>query len=302
MDKKLGDTAEAAQTWLQASQEEWLILFDNADNRDLNLGKHLPKCSHGNILITSRNPELWVYTGLQQNAIKISDLSVDDAGILLLIRAGVELESVDNREHAAVIAKELHCFPLAIVQAGAFISKSPRLKKDMSRYVQIYQKDKAALLSEKPTQSTDDYEETVYTTWRMSFLQLAKVEPLAAQFLQLCSFIHWEGISEDIFERASTYQVQDGPLDPTQDALKSSLDFLSKFKKPDMTWDSLVFERITSEICGYSLMTWQSNAYSIHPLVHQWSRTTITDLVGQKELMVNLLGMAAACSYELVEE
>ncbi|KAJ7060421.1 hypothetical protein C8F01DRAFT_960930, partial [Mycena amicta] len=126
------------------------------------------------------------------------------------------------------------------------------------------------LLSEKPAQSTEDYNETVYTTWRMSFDQLSQLEPLAAQFLQLCSLMHFEGISEDIFERASTYKIKNGPLDPTLEVLESIFEFLSKFRNADMTWNSLVFENITSELCGYSLMTWQKGAYSIHPLVHQW--------------------------------
>ncbi|KAJ7050954.1 hypothetical protein C8F01DRAFT_1067307 [Mycena amicta] len=300
IDKKLGDTVEAARTWLKANQQEWLILFDNADKRDLNLGPYLPKYHHGNILITSRNPDLWVHTGSPEKAIQISDLTVDDASVLLLKRAGVELESGENKKDAAMIAKELHCFPLAIVQAGAFITKSPRLKQDISRYVQLYQKSKAVLLSEKPVQSTEDYNETVYTTWKMSFDQLSQVEPLAAQFLQLCSFIHFEGISEEIFERALTYKITDGPLDPTVEDLEPSFKFLSNFRNTDMTWNSLGFERITSELCGYSLMTWQKGAYSIHPLVHHWSRTTIMDLVGLRKLIIGLLGMSAACSAELM--
>ncbi|KAJ7066152.1 hypothetical protein C8F01DRAFT_1052203 [Mycena amicta] len=274
IDKKLGDTVEAAQTWLKANQQEWLILFDNADKRDLNLGSYLPKFHHGNILITSRNPDLGIHTGSPRKAIQISDLAIDDASVLLLNRAGVKLETGDNQKHAAMIAKELHCFPLAIVQAGAFIDKSPHLKQDISRYVQLYQKNKAELLSEKPAQSTENYNETVYTTWRMSFDRLSQAEPLAAQFLQLCSFMHFEGISEDIFKRASTYEIKNG----------------------------LVFNRITSELCGYSLMTWQKGAYSIHPLVHHWSRTTIMDLAGLRKLMVGLLGMAAAGSTELMQE
>ncbi|KAJ7062722.1 hypothetical protein C8F01DRAFT_985933, partial [Mycena amicta] len=297
--KKLGDTVEAAQTWLKANQQEWLVLFDNADKRDLNLGRYLPKYHHGNILITSRSPDLWVHTGSPEKAIQISDLSVDDAGILLLNRAGIELESATA---SLTFFQELHCFPLAIVQAGAFIGKSPRLKQDISRYVQLYQKNKAALLSEKPAQSTEDYKETVYTTWRMSFDQLLQLEPLAAQFLQLCSFIHFEGISEDIFERASTYEMEDGALTPSFDVLKPSLEFLSSFRDTDTNWNSLVFERITTELCGYSLMAWQNGAYSIHPLVHHWARTTIIDLVGFSKLIVGLLGMAAACSSGLVQK
>ncbi|KAJ7061496.1 hypothetical protein C8F01DRAFT_1230785 [Mycena amicta] len=306
-------------TWLQGSQEEWLILLDNADTRGMDLRPHLPKCGHGNILITSRNPDLWVHTGSHKRAIQISDLSDDDAAMLLLNTAGV-VQTADNKKHAAAIAKELYCFPLAIVQAGAFISKSPHLKDNMPEYIQLYRDKTAELLSEKAIQSTDDYRESVYTTWRLSFSQLAQAEPLAVQFLQLCSFIHCEGITEEIFERASKYKHRGSPLGPTQKALKPSLEFLSRFqnsetssqkpglkflsrfRKRDTVWDKIVFQKMISEICGYSLMAWQNNAYSIHPLVHQWSRTTMKDLVGQRRLMINLLGMATACSDGVVKK
>ncbi|KAJ7069108.1 P-loop containing nucleoside triphosphate hydrolase protein [Mycena amicta] len=105
VDKKLGNTADAARTWLKANRDEWLLLFDNADNHDLHLGDHLPKCSHGNILITSRNPGLSVYTGRQKKIIEISNLLLNDAATLLLTRAGLEHEDHYNKTQAVIIAK-----------------------------------------------------------------------------------------------------------------------------------------------------------------------------------------------------
>ncbi|KAJ7062192.1 hypothetical protein C8F01DRAFT_1284555 [Mycena amicta] len=284
MAKKLGDTAEAAQTWLKANQAEWLLLFDNADKPDLDLGEYLPQCTHGNILITSRNPGLWAHTGSREKAIAVSNLSLNDAVLLLLSRAGVELE--------------LHCFALAIVQAGAFIAKSPPVRQNLSKYIPLYQENKATLLSKKPEQAHEDYEWTVYTTWQISFDQL---RPQAVQFLQLCSFIHVEGITEDIFKRASKYTPKNGLLDPNVTTLQPTLNFLSYFRSAESKWNSLAFEEMMSDICDYSLMTWQNDAYSIHPLVHQWSKTIISDLGGQRKLMVALLGMAAAYSVELLQ-
>ncbi|KAJ7064206.1 P-loop containing nucleoside triphosphate hydrolase protein, partial [Mycena amicta] len=265
MVKKLGDTVEAAQTWLKANQDEWLLLFDNADKADLDLGEYLPKCTSGNILITSRNPGLWVHTGSPERVIAVSNLLLDDAVLLLLSRAGVELLSNEKKIHAVQI--ELHCFALAIVQAGAFISKSPPVRQDISKYIPLYQENKATLLCKKPDQSHDDYAWTVYTTWQISFDQLG---PLAAQFLQLCSFIHFEGITEDMFQRASTYTPQNGLLDPTLATLQVALDFLSNFRTAESKWNSLAFGEMISDICDYSLITWQEGTYSIHPLVHQW--------------------------------
>jgi hypothetical protein len=78
------------------------------------------------------------------------------------------------------VSKELCYLPLAIVQAGAFISQSWALNS----YLDIYMKNQAQLLSKKPAQSHDDYVWTVYTTWQMSFNQLSQP---AAMFLQLWS-------------------------------------------------------------------------------------------------------------------
>ncbi|KAJ7055599.1 hypothetical protein C8F01DRAFT_1373528 [Mycena amicta] len=295
--KNLGDTAEDAQTWLRANQDEWLLLFDNTDKRDLDLGAYLPKCTHGNILITSRNPELWSHTGPDKKIIEISNLVVDDAVVLLLKCAGLNIDK--HKTQAAAVVKELYCFPLAIIQAGAFISKIPSLHQDISNFISLYRENRAALLSKKPEQSQGDYNLTVYTTWEMSFKQL---EPAAAEFLQLCSFIHFEGITEDIFKRASQYTPRNGPLDPSLDTLQPGLDLLSRFKNAESKWNSLAFGEMMSDICGYSLMTWQNNAYTIHPLVHQWSRTMAIDPIGQWKLVVSLLGMSAACSVEFMEE
>ncbi|KAJ7073025.1 hypothetical protein C8F01DRAFT_1225797 [Mycena amicta] len=299
MAKKLGDTAEAAQTWLKTHHAEWLLLFDNADQPNLDLGAYLPQCNHANILITSRNPGLWVHTGSTEKAIAVSNLLPDDAVLLLLNRAGVELLRNENKIHAVQIVQELHYFPLAIVQAGAFISKSSPLRQDISKYIKLYQENKATLLSRKPEQSHGDYQWTVYTTWQISFDQLT---PQAARFLQLCSFIHFEGITEDIFQRASEYRPGNEPLDPSLDTLQTALDFLSNFRNAESNWNSLAFAEMMSDICDYSLMTWQENAYSIHPLVHQWAGMTITNQIEQRKMVVALLGMATACSIEIMQK
>ncbi|KAJ7061326.1 P-loop containing nucleoside triphosphate hydrolase protein [Mycena amicta] len=293
MAKKLGDTAEAGQTWLKAHRAEWLLLFDNADQPNLDLGAFLPQCNHGNILITSRSPGLWAYTGSPQKAIAVSNLLPDDAVLLLLNRAGVELLRNENKIHAVQIVQELHYFPLAIVQAGAFISKSSPLRQDISKYIPS-----GTLFSRKPDLSHGDYQWTVYTTWQISFDQLG---PEAAQFLQLCSFIHFEGITEDIFQRASEYTPGNEPLDPSLDTLQTALDFLSNFRNAESNWNSRAFAEMMSEICDYSLMTWQENAYSMHPLVHQWAGMTITNQIDQRKMIVALLGMATACSTEIMQ-
>ena len=47
--------AKATLNLLSRTEEEWLLLFDNADDPHLNLRPYIPSCAHGNILITTRN-------------------------------------------------------------------------------------------------------------------------------------------------------------------------------------------------------------------------------------------------------
>jgi tetratricopeptide (TPR) repeat protein len=183
------------------------------------------------------------------------------------------------------VSKELCYLPLAIVQAGAFILQSGALDS----YLDIYMKNRAQLLSEKPAQSYDNYGWTVYTTWQMSFDQLSAP---AAMFLQLCSFLHWDGISEDIFSRAATYRFKQAI--PSREALQKQLQFLAQFTDPAGEWDTLCFLKVTNEIKAYSLMSFdpERKMFSIHPLVHSWSQTTITDHKSYHSIMAAIMGMS----------
>jgi hypothetical protein len=171
------------------------------------------------------------------------------------------------------------------VQAGAFISQSGTLNS----YLDIYRKNRAQLLSEKPAQSHDNYAQTVYTTWQMSFEQLSQP---AAMFLQLCSFLHWDGISEDIFSRAATYRFRQVIL--SREALEKPLEFLGQFTESAGEWDSLCFLKLTNEIKAYSLISFdpEGKMFSIHPLVHSWSKTTITDPQPCHSIMAAIMGMS----------
>jgi hypothetical protein len=50
-------TPSKTRQWLSSLQDNWLLLFDNADDPSVNLRDFFPQCNHGNIIITTRNPE-----------------------------------------------------------------------------------------------------------------------------------------------------------------------------------------------------------------------------------------------------
>ncbi|KAJ7819145.1 hypothetical protein B0H13DRAFT_2292304 [Mycena leptocephala] len=268
--KNVGKTSQDALKWLANNQEDWLLFYDNADDPKIDLNRFIPQCTHGNIIITTRNPALRSYAGAH---FAVSDMEESDAVELLLKSASQEIV-LANQEIAT-----------KIVKAGAFILQSGALDS----YLDIYMKNRAQLLSEKPAQSYDNYAWTVYTTWQMSFDQLS---PPAAMFLQLCSFLHRDGISEDIFSRAATYRFQQ--VIPSREALAKPLEFLANFLEPAGGWDTLRFLKVTNEIKAYSLMIFdpERNMFSIHPLVHSWSRTTMTDQPSYHSIMAAIMGMS----------
>ncbi|KAJ7081514.1 hypothetical protein C8R44DRAFT_905347 [Mycena epipterygia] len=281
--KTVGESSQDALQWLQSKQEKWLLFFDNADDPKINLNDYFPQCNRGNIIITSRNPGLVVYASSHS---LVSDMEEIDAVNLLLRSAGEEATD-DNKTAAVQIVRVLHYLPLAIVQAGAFISKSG----DLDSYLALYEQNRVRLLSQKPAQSHDNYAWTVYTTWQISFNQLSQP---AALFLQLCSLLHHQGISEKIFKNAATYKF--GPSSPSKEELQMPLEFLLQFLGPDGVWDSFCFIDMTNEVRAYSLINFhpKQKMFSMHPLVHDWTRSTLSKKESYQHCMVAIVGMSVA--------
>ncbi|KAJ7754777.1 P-loop containing nucleoside triphosphate hydrolase protein [Mycena metata] len=281
--KDFGESPQDGLLWLTSKVEEWLLFFDNADDPAINLNDYIPQCNHGNIIITSRNPGMCIYAG--SNSL-VSDMEEEDA-VTLLLKSALQRATLHTEQIAAEIVKSLHHLPLAIVQAGAFILKS----RNLDGYLALYMQNQARLLSEKPTQSHDRYAWTVYTTWQMSFDQLT---PPAAMLLQHFSFLHYNGISEEIFRYASRYKFPANG--PSKEEVQEPLEFLSHFLRPTGEWDSLQFLDATNEIQSYSLISFdvEKKLFFIHPLVHAWSRATVQNPKKAMSIMGSILGMAVS--------
>ncbi|KAJ7484031.1 hypothetical protein B0H11DRAFT_1862437 [Mycena galericulata] len=277
--KNIGDSSKDALQWLKSKPSEWLLFFDNADDPKINLNDYFPQCNHGNILITSRNPALAVYAS---SHCTVSNMEETDA-VSLLLKSAAQENTDHNNGTAAQIVKVLHYLPLAIVQAGGFISRSGNLEG----YLALYAHSRARLLNERPTQSHDNYAWPVYTTWQMSFDRLSEQAKI---FLKLCSFLHHHGISEDIFKNATNYRIS--PYGPEKHELDMTLNILSYFLGSSGVWDPLCFVDITNEIRAYSLINFDfgQNVFSIHPLVHDWTRTLADGEYHQ--CMVAIAGMS----------
>jgi len=99
-------SVDACKHWLATKHSQnWLLFFDNADDVQLNLAKFFPKCRFGNILITTRNPQLRIHADQGADA-KVADMNLEDAKHLLMQVSHAE-KTDENETLAAIIVKVL---------------------------------------------------------------------------------------------------------------------------------------------------------------------------------------------------
>lgn len=271
LEAKISESPQATDTlsWLQSLDEDWLLFFDNADDPEIDLRPFFPPCDHGNIIITSRNPDCTIHAFPTHASWKVSDLTPEDAVSLLL--ASSRRNGEDDVSNAPIVVEELGYLALAIIQAGSFIASNPGVS--LQKYLELYRSSRNELLRTGPKQRLDGYAHTVYTTWEISF---QKLSPVAQTFLQMCGFLHHEGIATEIFSVAVA-NLRKKPDEAEVAYQKVGAEFLKHFTTADGGWDSIAFLRVVNDLSSYSLL--QVNAQqvlNIHQLVHAWSKDRLT--------------------------
>ena len=103
--KGIGSSWEDTLDWLAGQHEQWLLLLNNADDTTFSLRKYFPPCSRGNILITSRNRNNIQHTSYRGSSRQVSEMTPEDAKILLLRISGLEECSTETDAQAMAIVK-----------------------------------------------------------------------------------------------------------------------------------------------------------------------------------------------------
>ena len=273
--------------WISSLQEEWLIVFDNADAPPPKVvAKFIPSGNRGNILITSRNKSMQRIVSFE-NRIEIKEMEEVDATTLLLPE---HLEAVKK------IVTELHGIPLAIDHAGAYIEAG---KCDIDQYLRQFLVHRQDLMSDATFTGASKYNKTVYGTWDLSFKEIEKragghstpKDAQAAQaailILQICAFYHHTNISKEIFQSAAEEAMKQ---DVNTDRFRklpwavTLLDYTLLGLDNDGNWDEFMFGQGISVLLSFSLIKREQSlkTFSVHPLVHYWSQERMTQFEQQK--------------------
>jgi tetratricopeptide (TPR) repeat protein len=216
----------AVRSWLEKNQN-WLLIFDNAQGYK-QLEQYIPTKGSGHIIITSRNKQ---WTGIG-TIIEVPPFDRKSSIEFLIKRSGRE-----EREGAAKLAEELGDLPLALEQAGSYISQ-PGIT--LSDYLASFREHLSEIMAEgKPP----DYPFTVATTWNLSFESMSDE---AKKILILFSFLSPNCIPRWLLEKGSGRLSSD---------------------VKELIRDTVKFNRAISLLAQYSLITAINNEYSIHRLV-----------------------------------
>ena len=281
----VGDSVDSVLQWISFLQEEWLIVFDNADVPPPEVvEKFIPPRFRGNVLITSRSRYMGRIVS-SENIIEIKEMDEAEATTLLLNASRLEPLPA-HLEVSKKIVAELGCIPLAIDHAGAYIDAG---RCDIDQYLRHFSVHRQSLLTDVTFTGASKYNRTVYGTWDLSFREIEKraggcstpeaacAAQAAISILQICAFYHHTSISKDIFQSAAEEAIKQ---DVNSDRFKklpqaiTFLDYTLLGLDKDGHWDEFIFGQGISVLLSFSLMKIEQldATFSVHPLVHYWSR------------------------------
>ena len=242
----------------------WLLVFDNFDRPDevLRISDCFPQSSFGKIIVTSR------HAGSKRlgNVIQVTGMSEDESLDLLFSRSGLKRTEENVCEAKSVVA-QLGYLPLAVDQAGAYISA---LNLSMSLFSKHYKERKAHILRYTPSLTeyrkklNDSDAETafnVFTTLELSLQGIGSSSndrEAIEDFLTLCAFFSNISIGEDLAKVAAT---------------KYRPGWMHLFISED-AWDHYKYQDVLANLNHLSLLNSLSPGdvvhFSLHPLVSDW--------------------------------
>ena len=235
------DLAKEVLKWLN-EQDNWLVVIDNLD--DINVVRGLlPNSSpERHTLITTRNPNA---EHIPAEGLQVSVYDVDDATELLLTRLGSQVRAVGETEEGKIecieIVKELGYLPLAIEQAAAYIRE---VSKDLFQFLPSYKRDRRKLNSRTSIANEAFYEETVATTWHLSFQRVEEIDSDAVKLLRLLAFLNPDGILIE-FLKAGAEGLSDDLKMVVSDKLYEALSELERFSLIGRQCDSALGQKVT---------------------------------------------------------
>ncbi|GCE45766.1 Tfp pilus assembly protein PilF [Thermosporothrix hazakensis] len=191
------------QRWLNMHRD-WLLVVDNVADIET-LRSYLPAARSGSLLFTTRRQDLDTLA----TCLPVEGMTEEEGIHFLLKRAGLP-RTPDLEATARTLVREMDGLPLALDQAGAYISTQQIQRRIANHQTDDSLRDYLHRLRQQPIpllQNRGDYSDhplSVVSTFTLSFLALKQTYPAAAKLLIFCCFLAPEPVPERLFTRGMT--------------------------------------------------------------------------------------------------
>ena len=208
------DLISLVHRWLSNEQNgPWLFVVDNADDIEvledplpsqdnvITLGQFLPTNTQGLILITTRDKRVGERLGVRGKTIRVGAMTMPEGQQLLRSYLPSKIEIEDNE--LGELVSSLDYIPLAITQAAALITENGI---NIQEYLEMFRssdEEMQQLLIESLSDNRRSYYESnsVVRTWWLSFDQIMKQSPRAANTLSLMVMFDRQDIPAMLLQR-----------------------------------------------------------------------------------------------------
>ena len=248
---------DAAKRWLeQQGNNQWLMICDNVDDLEsFDISEFFPVSAHRKVLITSRRPECVRFGGGltldrmgQGESLDLFTRSLGKHLDTLEAEGKIasshlwyeELTSSSDVEEARRILDRLGYLPLAIDQAAAYLQKT---SKSLKTYLSVFEHNFELVMKKKPPKALWLYrEDTVFTTWEISYSAVQKLCPEAAEILVISSFFSNQNVPEDLFKHCAPPSAATGKFAATYTQFLSTIGSVVRHSMTGKTNDSYKIE------------------------------------------------------------
>lgn len=271
----------------------WLLILDNADDQRGNYARFFPSVPGGSIILTSRNHGCDVYETV--GSCELESVSFEDSVDLLRKAANLYERHWDSyRQQAETIAKLLGSHTLALIQAGAFLSRDVRNWDD---YHNLFDENRPNLLETSWDKVQSKYG-NVYATFEVSARTLESDGSTAAKdalcLLEVFAMFHHRGFPISILEDASKglpYAETEGYSNSIYSISAGLANLLPAF----LTESRLSTLRLQAGLYYLEALSFikvstdtQDNVklVSMHPLAHAWAKDRLDQRLQEKTWMM----------------
>ena len=282
------------KTWLNLpGNDQWLLIYDNVDNPKIpdnkrehayDIRSYFPEAHQGSILVTTRWKTLRI-----GHPLEVTKLSNDEESLSLLVRMsgraigeGDFLYNVIFRPTLILridprtkdLLRKLDGLPLALATAGAFLGLN-----DMSVSDYLHHHETSWLDLQRKSLPLLSYEDqTIYSTWNLSYIDIRKEDKSAAKLLELWAYFDnrdlWYGLLKAGEKTAPGWFLD---IIHTKLAFNSAMGKLRKHA---------LIESLT-----------ESDGYSMHNCVHAWVKSVLCTPIAFQNLE-----LAVKCVSQIVRQ